>query len=466
MEPPSYPPPSKRQNWNSRHVDQFQVELNNNIMDLNLEDKASTKEIRLLAQAMTRGLKDNNLKDIKKIQETDEASPLHSIRTFHQMNLKPDLLRGVYQLGHDLPSRIQGQALPMLLADPPINLIAQSQNGTGKTAAFVIAMLMRVKPEVKHPQVLCVAPTLELAVQIRRVIVGMAEAMKDVEVFLAVRSNPVPRGELIKEQIVVGTPGRLVDLTLKFRHFDLKKIVMFVLDEADYMIGIQGHRDQSIRIRKALSPACQNVFFSATFSKEVIEFAESIVSNPVKLQLTRDEVCMDNIKQYWIQCSSPEAKYQAIADIYGIVTIGAAIIFCRTRASVSWMAGKLCKDGHAVGMLSGELTVEERLEVLNRFREGEEKILIATNVLCRGIDVPQVTLVVNYDLPVDFNGNADYDTYLHRIGRSGRFGKSGLAVNLVASDKDEMIVHDLEDYYGKKIIKLGDMMTFCEEYEN
>merc|ERR1712050_505998 len=190
------------------------------------------------------------------------------------------------------------------------------------------------------------------------------------------------------------------------------------------------------------------------YDQDVMNFAENVIANPVIIRLRREEESIDNIGQYWVQCETEELKYNAIANIYGVVTIGQAMIFCQTRKTASWLVEKMTKDGHAVALLSGELTVEERIQVLDRFRDGLEKILITTNVMSRGIDIEQVTIVVNFDLPVDVTGKADCETYLHRIGRTGRFGKHVLAINLVDGPKSMMVLKDIESHFGKDIIKL------------
>lgn len=196
------------------------------------------------------------------------------------------------------------------------------------------------------------------------------------------------------------------------------------------------------------------LLFSATYDLNVMNFAENIISNPVLIKLRREEESLDNIKQYYVYCDSSQAKYRSIRNIYGTITIGQAMIFCQTKKTASWLAKELKEDGHALSLLSGDLGPDERIMVLDRYRQGLEKILITTNVLSRGIDVEQVTIVVNFDLPMDQNGQADCETYLHRIGRTGRFGKRGLAINLVDSPKSMAILKEIEKHFGKDIIKL------------
>lgn len=331
---------------------------------------------------------------------------------------KPELLRGVYAMGYNTPSKIQETALPTLIADPPQNMIAQSQSGTGKTAAFTLAMLTRVDTTKDYPQVLCLSPTYELAIQTGEVAARMAKFCPELRIRYAVRGEEITRGERLTDHVIIGTPGKVLDWSLKYKSFDLTKITVFVLDEADVMIAQQGHQDQCIRLHKHLSKKCQMMLFSATYDKKVMEFAEYIVPSPITIRLKKEEEVLDNIKQYYVKCPNQELKYQAIANIYGVITIGQAIIFCHTRKTAGWLAGKMTQEGHSVSVLSGDLTVEQRLAVLDRFREGHEKVLITTNVLSRGIDIEQVNIVVNFDLPIDQAGNADCETYLHRIGEN------------------------------------------------
>ncbi|XP_033925416.1 ATP-dependent RNA helicase DDX25 isoform X2 [Melopsittacus undulatus] len=356
-------------------------------------------------------------------------------------------------MGFNRPSKIQETALPMMLAYPPQNLIAQSQSGTGKTAAFVLAMLSRVNATEKYPQCLCLAPTYELALQIGNVMESIGRFCADIRLTYAVRGNRVPQGTVLKEQIIIGTPGTMLDWCFKQKVVDLKKITLFVLDEADIMIDTQGLAGQSIRIQRALPKSCQMLLFSATFKATVREFAERIVSNPIMIMLREDELTLSNIRQYFFVCRSREEKYEALCNIYGSITIGQAMIFCQTRRSADWLAVAMTQDGHQVAILTAELTVAHRANVIQRFRSGKEKVLIATNVCARGIDVQQVTIVVNFSLPTNLQGEPDFETYLHRIGRTGRFGKSGIAFSMVES-QDVALVEMIEEHFQTKIKQL------------
>ncbi|XP_051804994.1 ATP-dependent RNA helicase DDX19A [Acanthochromis polyacanthus] len=357
------------------------------------------------------------------VLQADPTSPLYSVKTFEELRL-------------------------------PQNLIAQAQSGTGKTAAFSLAMLSHVNPANKWTQCLCVSPTYELALQIGKVIEQMGKFCPDVKVQYAVRGNRLQRGVQLQDHIAIGTPGTLLDWCTKYKHIDPKKITMFVLDEADVMIATQGHQDQSLRIYRQLTKDCQMLLFSATFEDSVWRFAERVVPDPNIIKLKREEETLDNIKQFYVACKDKEAKFTALCDLYGCLTIAQAMIFCHTRKMASWLVDQLYREGHQVAVLSGQLTVEQRAAVIERFRNGKEKVLVTTNVCSRGIDVEQVSLVVNFDLPVDLEGNADSETYLHRIGRTGRFGRQGFAVNMVDSKHSMDIINQIEMHFNRKIRKL------------
>nr|KAF6403240.1 DEAD-box helicase 25 [Molossus molossus] len=332
------------------------------------------------------------------VLQKDPSSPLYSVKTFEELRLKEELLKGIYEMGFNRPSKIQEMALPMMLAHPPQNLIAQSQSGTGKTAAFVLAMLSRVNALERFPQCLCLAPTYELALQTGRVVEQMGKFCVDIHVMYAVRGNPIPRSTDITQQIIIGTPGTVLDWYFKRKLIDLTKIRVFVLDEADVMIDTQGFSDQSIRIQRALPPDCQMLLFSATFEDSVWQFAERIIPDPNVIKLRKEELTLNNIRQYYVLCGSRKDKYQALCNIYGGITIGQAIIFCQTRRNAKWLTVEMMQDGHQVSLLSGELTVDQRASIIQRFRDGKEKVLITTNVCARGACMYLKLSLLGYNL--------------------------------------------------------------------
>lgn len=387
------------------------------------------------------------------ILRSDPNSPLYSVKKFEDLNLDEALLRGIYDMGFKKPSKIQETALPILITQRR-NIIAQSQSGTGKTAAFLLASLSRVDTTQQYPQVVILSPTYELACQTFDVAKRMAKFKTDITFRKVVKGEEVSRDKWT-EHVLIGTPGRMSDCTIKFQNVDLKRIRVFVLDEADVMIHMQGHDVKTSRMRKALSPDCQILLFSATYEEKIRQFASTIVPNATEIHLRREEESLANIKQHYVYTRTEEEKYSAMAQLYGTLSIGQAIIFCQTKRAANYLTQRLIQDGHMVGLINGDLTVEQRNQVLLDFKEGRQRTLIATNVIARGLDIDQVSVVVNYELPLLPNSNAiDKETYLHRIGRTGRFGRDGLAINFITMDQKKLI-DELVKTFGQPINELN-----------
>lgn len=413
------------------------------------EEQVSKAEFSLMNKYIRKSLF-NCTNDVEVIR-SDPNSPLYSVKSFEELNLDEALLKGVYEMGYSKPSKIQESALPILINEKK-NMIAQSQSGTGKTAAFVLASLSRVDVSQKYPQVIILSPTYELAVQTYKVATQMAKFKSDITFRLVAKGEPISNTKWT-ETVLIGTPGRMVDSTLKYKNVDLSKIKVYVLDEADVMIDTQGHKAQSMRLKRALPDTCQILLFRATYDEEIRKFATDIVPNATEIHLKQEEQSLSNIQQYYVITQTEEDKYRALANLFGTISIGQTFIFCQTKKSANYLAQKLRADGHQVGLISGELTVEQRNQALLDFKEGRQRVLISTNLMARGIDIDQVTVVVNYDLPVDKVG-IDKETYLHRIGRTGRFGKDGLAINMVSTMEERKMIEILQTHFKQPIHEL------------
>ncbi|CAF3303617.1 unnamed protein product [Rotaria socialis] len=391
------------------------------------------------------------------VDRNDPKSPLYSLKSFEELDLKSELLKGIYSMGFQTPSRIQEITLPQLLSNPPRNLIAQSQSGTGKTAAFSLAILSRIDPSMSIPQALILSPTFELALQIGSVIERMAQYLPYISIAYAVRSSPtlsstnLVRGQLLPQPIVIGTPGTVEDWCRRRRIIDLSKLRMCCVDEADVMIATEGFQQTCVGLVKGLNPACQMMLFSATYSDEVMTFAREIVTQPIVLRLKREKQALNNIRQLFIRCDNPEQKFYAIEQIYSHLVLGQAMFFCRTKATARALAIRMSNEQHSVRELTAALDIEQRASVIRQFRERVFNVLISTNVTARGIDIDDVSLVVNYDMPVTMGGKPDFETYLHRIGRCGRFGKLGYTFNLISSDQDFNTMKAIEEYFHHPI---------------
>lgn len=364
--------------------------------------------------------------------QADPNSPLYSAKSFDELGLAPELLKGIYAMKFQKPSKIQERALPLLLHNPPRNMIAQSQSGTGKTAAFSLTMLTRVNPEDASPQAICLAPSRELARQTLEVVQEMGKFTKITSQLIV--PDSFEKNKQINAQVIVGTPGTVLDL-MRRKLMQLQKIKIFVLDEADNMLDQQGLGDQCIRVKRFLPKDTQLVLFSATFADAVRQYAKKIVPNANTLELQTNEVNVDAIKQLYMDCKNEADKFDVLTELYGLMTIGSSIIFVATKKTANVLYGKLKSEGHEVSILHGDLQTQERDRLIDDFREGRSKVLITTNVLARGIDIPTVSMVVNYDLPTLANGQADPATYIHRIGRTGRFGRKGVAISFVHDKK-------------------------------
>ncbi|RMZ77065.1 hypothetical protein DV738_g4566, partial [Chaetothyriales sp. CBS 135597] len=390
--------------------------------------------------------------------QADPNNPLFSASSFEELNLKESILKGVLNMNFRKPSKVQEKTLPLLLMDPPQNLIGQSQSGTGKTAAFVLNILSRIdlstEQMAKSPQALVLAPSRELARQIQGVAKVMGSFMEGLQVEAAVPVDAAQRGRKIEAAVVVGTPGTVQDM-IRRRTLDVRALKVLVLDEADNMLDQQGLGDQCIRVKQMLPKSVQIVLFSATFPSNVVSYAQNFAPNANQMTLRHDELTVEGIKQIYLDCDSDEAKYGVLVKLYGLLTIGSSIIFVKTRESALEIEKRMTAEGHKVVSLTGGYEGAQRDFIIDAFRSGQAKVLITTNVLARGIDVQSVSMVVNYNVPDRFEGPgrlvADPQTYLHRIGRTGRFGRVGVAITFISSRKEWKLLMDIQEYFGTEI---------------
>lgn len=363
-------------------------------------------------------------------------------------------------MGFTKPSKIQERALPLLLKNPPQNMIGQSQSGTGKTAAFVLTMLSRIDFSKDKPQALCLAPSRELARQIMSVI-GTMGKFTPVQTEYAIKDHLPRDATKVTAHIIVGTPGTMMDL-IRRKVIDVSEVKVFVLDEADNMLNEDGLGDKTLRIKNFLprGGGTQIILFSATFPDHVRKYANNFAPNANKIELKRNELSVDSIRQFYMDCKTEEQKYDILVLLYHILTIGQSIIFCEHRHTADRISQRMTAEGHKVASLHGAKEGTERDAIIDGFRAGKEKVLITTNVIARGIDILQVNMVVNYDLPLFYdsgNRNArqpDVETYIHRIGRTGRFGRKGISINFVHDKLTWGQMQQIEAATGKKIIRI------------
>lgn len=241
---------------------------------------------------------------------------------------------------------------------------------------------------------------------------------------------------------------------IKRRQLPVDQLRVFVLDEADNMLDQQGLGDQCIRVKKMVPPSTQIVLFSATFPQEVVTYANAFAPNANQITLKQEELTVDGIKQLYMDCDSEEDKYRILVELYHILTVGSSVIFVKRRDTATEIQRRLEADGHKVAALHGGLETGDRDRVMDDFSAGRAKVLITTNVLARGIDVATVSMVVNYDIPLDSNNKPDPQTYLHRIGRTGRFGRVGVSISFVHDKRSWQELNEIQEYFGVQMTKV------------
>jgi translation initiation factor 4A len=364
------------------------------------------------------------------------------VEKFDDMNLREDLLRGIYGYGFERPSAIQQRAiLPCVQGH---DVIAQAQSGTGKTATFAISVLQKIDVTKKETQALILAPTRELAQQIQKVVVALGDYM-GAECMACIGGTAVRDDAARLAQgvhIVVGTPGRVFDM-IKRRNLDVRSIRQFVLDEADEMLS-RGFKDQIYDVFRNLPTTTQVILLSATMPTEVLEVTKKFMREPVRILVKKEELTLEGIRQFYVAVDKEDWKLDTLTDLYETLMITQAVIFCNTRRKVDWLTDNMNKKEFTVSCLHGDMEQEERHRIMKEFRSGSSRVLITTDLLARGIDVQQVSLVINYDLPTN------RETYIHRIGRGGRFGRKGVAINFVTAE-DTRSLRDIETFYNTTI---------------
>jgi len=380
----------------------------------------------------------------------EDLQNFEKVDSFDNMGLRDELLRGIYSYGFERPSAIQQKAIVPTIRGKDV--IAQAQSGTGKTATFAIGALQQINFNNRNCQSLILAPTRELASQIQKVVVALGD-------YLGVKAHASIGGTRIRDDlailqegvhVIVGTPGRVLDL-LSRGALDPSHIKIFILDEADEMLS-RGFKDQIYDVFQHLPANVQVGLFSATMPPEALDITQNFMTQPLKILVKQEEVTLEGIRQFFINCEKEDWKLDTLFDLYDTLNIAQAVIFCNTRKKVDWLTDQLRQKDFTVSATHGDLQPEERNKILTEFRTGSSRILITTDLLARGIDVHGVSLVINYDLPRNF------EKYIHRIGRSGRFGRKGVAINLI-SQEDTQRLKDIERYYNTVVEEMPAHIT-------
>lgn len=370
-----------------------------------------------------------------------------AVDSFDDLELHEGLLRGIYSYGFERPSAIQQRAIRPILDGR--DTIGQAQSGTGKTATFSIGALQRIDYSLRQCQALILAPTRELAQQIHQVVQALGE-------YLALQCHCCVGGTATREDaarlqegqhLIIGTPGRVMDMMSR-GYLGVEHLGCLVLDEADEMLSA-GFKERVYEIFKLLPPEVQVCLFSATLPNEILALTTKFMRDPVRILVKKDELTLEGIRQFYVAVEREDWKFDTLCDLYETLTISQAIIYCNTRRKVDFVAREMTKRDFTVSTMHADLDQQERQLIMREFRSGSSRVLISTDLLARGIDVQQVSLVINYDLPFP----SKVENYLHRIGRSGRFGRKGAAINFVTSS-DVRTMRDIERFYHTQVEEL------------
>ena len=365
------------------------------------------------------------------------------ISGFENLNLKENIIKGVYLYGFKKPSKIQVEGIKALNTGK--DCILQSQSGTGKTATYLLGVINNIEENDKT-QGLIITPTRELSLQVHLVATEICKYTKlKVELCTGSVSINQNRSKLKTANLIIGTLGRVYHMVHENR-INLYHLKIFVLDEADDILT-DGVSKELNNLLNRIPDGAQTCLISATLSQNVFNLSKKIMHDPLKILLKKNEIPVDLIKQYYIDAEYEELKFDVLIDLYNLIATSQAIIFCNTIRKVEWLDKSLKEQNFSIKSIHGKMTTKERTDVVNEFRDGKSRILITTDLLARGIDIPQVNLVLNYDLP------PNKETYIHRIGRCGRFGKKGIAIALVKLEDqfDVKTLNRMKTYYNMNI---------------
>ena len=380
-------------------------------------------------------------------QTTLAGYTIKELNSWEDLDAKTPLLRGIYAYGFETPSPIQRKAICPIFDKKDV--IAQAQSGTGKTACFTIGALQLIDVSRRVPQAILLSPTRELAIQTKVVVDKIGCMFPKLQTQLLVGGTSVDEDiRLLYEHpphIVIGCPGRVQDM-LKRKKLSSRDLRFFVLDEADEMLS-SGFKDQIYNIFQSMPRSIQVALFSATLPPEVHQLTTRFMREPVEILVKAEQLTLEGIKQYYVAIENDEQKYDTLKDIYGSLSISQSIIYCNSNKRVYDLYQAMQVDGFPASQIHSNMDKAERNQSYEDFKNGKTRVLISSNVTARGIDIQQVSTVINFDIPNCIH------TYLHRIGRSGRWGRKGVGINFV-TPRDMRAMKDIEHHYATKINEL------------
>jgi translation initiation factor 4A len=376
------------------------------------------------------------------------------INSWDELELSNDILRGIYAYGFEAPSPIQKKAIKPLIQKRDI--IAQAQSGTGKTATFAIGALASIDLSSNTTQVLVLSPTKELTIQTASVFKAISQFMTGLRIQLMYGGSVIEEGSSFSSRnvphIICGCPGRVYDMMRRDK-ISSKKIKLVILDEADEMLS-SGFKDQMYNIFQNFGSDIQVGLFSATLPDSLQGIISKIMRNPIRISVKREMLTLEGIRQYVIAVDDDRQKYATLKDLYKYITAAQTIIYCNSIKRVQDLYEAMKEDEFPVCRIHGDMDKKERENTFNEFRNGSARVLISSNVTARGIDIQQVNIVINFDVPKCVH------TYLHRIGRSGRWGRKGMGLNFVTR-RDVMKLREIETHYKTQMMELPENLEGC-----
>ena len=364
--------------------------------------------------------------------------------SFEKLSLNDDLIKGVYLYGFTQPSTIQIKGIEAI--NTGNDCILQGQSGTGKTAMYLLGSLNRITKSNNNLGII-ITPTRELATQVYDVAAELSK-FTNFNIVKCIGGTDVfqNKQELKNSNLIIGTLGRINHM-IQEKKINISKLNFFILDEADELLS-DGINDKLSFILNTIPKDTQHIFISATITNEVFNASKQYMNNPTKVLLKNNEVIVDLIKQFYLDVENEEYKFDTLLDLYNLISTSQAIIFCNTIRKVEWLEQNLKQNNFPITVVHSNMTQEERNITVQDFREGHTRLLLTTDLLSRGIDIPQVNLVINYDLP------PSKETYVHRIGRCGRFDKTGVAITMVKmQDPNDIKIFNRMKYHYKITIK-------------
>lgn len=369
---------------------------------------------------------------------------IETFSNWDELDIDSKILRGIYSYGFEVPSPIQSKSIISICKGRDI--IAQAQSGTGKTASFTIGTLSHIDINCSYTQAIILAPTRELAIQIANVVQSISCMMENIRIKTIIGGTSIADDcdelRYYPPHIIVGCPGRVHDM-MRRQYIDGKKIKILVMDEADEMLS-QGFLEQIKNIIMRMNSQTQIALFSATLPPNICEITDKFMQNPVNIIVKAESLTLEGIKQFYIAVNNDYEKYTTLKDIYNLISVSQCIIYCNSVNRVIELYNSMKNDNFPVSCIHSNMNKNERQSSFNEFKSGSSRVLISSDITARGIDIQQVSIVINFDVPKDIH------IYLHRIGRSGRFGRKGCGINLV-TQRDVQKLRDIEKYYATEI---------------